>query len=731
MMRWGEWGRMILPVIFMVMSVAFSQETLAQFSGSPDRYVGDIAAILEGDWDDNPSINRLQSAPKRSVEEKVLDFGNDGKWHWIELRGLMSLFGTQYLEVATSQIDSISFLSTCDGKIKDGPWHLNGLTSRGGSDVNQHPLAEGHYPRFPLGGAEHCDEDVIYMGVKSGKKISLPLRVASLEKLREWSFRRDVFFSFYAGIMLVMLLYNLVLYFTVEDRSYLLYVLFLIGVALSQLFLAGYQGVLPGWDGTSWLGIRSVHLVGIFSGVTTILFVNRFLDLARKGPRYYRVFLLLMSFYSVALLFLFIGKLNWAFQTINFVAMAAVLVVPASIHVWKQGQRSALYLLIAFSFFLMTVVMFAASQFSGSPFPFVPQRVTNFAMPVGSIVEVVLLSLALADRINQFKRESAKAREEQLRVSQLNEKITKEQNEDLERNVRQRTEELEERNDRLRATLEELKMAQDQLVQSEKLASIGQLTAGIAHELNNPINFVSSSAQSLRRDFDDVTEILRALVSIESDDDQLHEQVRSLQDRMKQLDMAFTMKEIDELLTGIDDGTSRTSEIVKGLRIFSRMDGDAFVEANLNDLLGSTLVILRSSLKDEVELAVDLASNVPTLSCQPGKLNQVFMNLITNAAQATGKTDLPSEERVVRIRTRVLQQNDQSSIQVAIEDNGIGMSDSVQSQIFDPFFTTKEVGEGTGLGLSIVKGILDDHHASLEVQSAPNQGSTFLITFPL
>ena len=200
---------------------------------------------------------------------------------------------------------------------------------------------------------------------------------------------------------------------------------------------------------------------------------------------------------------------------------------------------------------------------------------------------------------------------------------------------------------------------------------------------------------------------------------------------MKQLDMAFTMKEIDELLTGIDDGTSRTSEIVKGLRIFSRMDGDAFVEANLNDLLGSTLVILRSSLKDEVELAVDLASNVPTLSCQPGKLNQVFMNLITNAAQATGKTDLPPEERVVRIRTRVLQQNDQSSIQVAIEDNGIGMSDSVQSQIFDPFFTTKEVGEGTGLGLSIVKGILDDHHASLEVQSAPNQGSTCLITFPL
>ena len=124
-----------------------------------------------------------------------------------------------------------------------------------------------------------------------------------------------------------------------------------------------------------------------------------------------------------------------------------------------------------------------------------------------------MLSIALADRINQLKRDSAKAREEQLRISQLNEKITREQNEVLEERVSQRTEELEERNDKLQSALEELRLAQDQLVQSEKLASIGQLTAGIAHELNNPINFVSSSAQSLRRDFDDVAEIIQSLQS--------------------------------------------------------------------------------------------------------------------------------------------------------------------------------------------------------------------------
>ena len=184
------------------------------------------------------------------------------------------------------------------------------------------------------------------------------------------------------------------------------------------------------------------------------------------------------------------------------------------------------------------------------------------------------------------------------------------------------------------------------------------------------------------------------------------------------------------MLNGIDDGTARTSEIVKGLRIFSRMDGDASKDANVNDLLESTLVILRSSLKDEVQLQVDLAPNLPEISCQPGKLNQVLMNLITNAAQAAATSANSIEDRHVRIRTRVIQVDGQEQVQVSIEDNGVGMSEEVQAQIFDPFFTTKDVGEGTGLGLSIVKGILDDHHAAVEVQSTEGSGSTFLITFP-
>ena len=709
-----------------ILVVAVMTLPTAEGVASPSsNFMGRHAAVLEGHWRATSTLQELseaQDAPNEAGSTGVLNLGNDGSWHWVRVDIPASTKAGSYLEIATAQTDSIVVIAACN---------RTQLYRREVHGVGHfQSWIDGNYPAFPVPEGD-CEIVSMYLGVQSGKQLSLPIRMSDRGTLRKWSFKRDVFFSFYAGIMLVMLLYNAVLYFTVQDRSYLLYVLFLIGVAGSQLFLAGYQWVLPAWNPTSWWGIRSVHLIGIFSGVTTILFVNQFLDLARRAPRYCRVFNGLMSLYIIAFGCLVLGKLNWAYQVINLVAMAALLVIPASIHVLRQGHRSARFLLIAFSFFILTVVLFAFSQsFAHLGGGMLEQDWVKFAMPVGSIVEVVLLSIALADRINQLKRDSAEAREEQLRISQLNEKITREQNEVLEQRVGQRTEELEERNDRLESALAELRLAQDQLVQSEKLASIGQLTAGIAHELNNPINFVSSSAQSLRRDFDDVAEVIQTLQSWDEEADDLQQRVNELHSRMAEMDLEFTMNEIDELLAGIDDGANRTSEIVKGLRIFSRMDGDANTEANLNDLLESTLVILRSSLREDVALAVDLAPTLPDLPCQPGKLNQVFMNLINNAAQATVKAELDKEARLVRIRTRWVQAEGQECVQVSIEDNGIGMSEEVQAQIFDPFFTTKDVGEGTGLGLSIVKGILDDHHATLQIESTPGQGSHFLITFP-
>lgn len=715
--RCARWG-----VLWAVLSTFVAPQ--ASWAQDPHRYLGKEMRLLA--WQAGqasttlPNLNASGSETCAEVPtlNASLHLGSP-VWHWFEVDLSRFEMQGQWLEVASAMCDSLVCIASCEGSElyrmeahgSGARWHQNG------------PWDGSNYPRFPMPD-QNCPGFKVHLGVKSGKQMVLPVRMERPARLRSYSLGRDLFFAFYGGIMMVMLLYNLVLYFTVKDRSYLLYVLFLIGVAGSQLFLEGYQGVLFGLDSSTWWGMRAVHMMGIFSGTTTILFVIRFLNLKRNAPRYLKLFQTFLWAYVVVVAVTATGRLNLGFLLINVVASAALLAVPAALEVRRAGQKSATFLLVAFTTFLIAVSVFALKEFGILPH----NQWTKYAMPVGSIVEVVLLSIALADRINQLKKESSLAREEQLKVSQLNEKIVRDQNQVLESKVLERTEALESQRDSLEGALKELQMTQDQLVQSEKLASIGQLTAGIAHELNNPINFVSSSAQSLRRDFDDVSAVVAALDQLHGTESELLPQVEALHKMLKEMDLAFTMKEIEELLTGIEDGAQRTAEIVKGLRIFSRMDGDAAIQANINELLESTMVILRSSLNGEASLVLDLSADDTEVSCQPGKLNQVFMNLINNAAQATQSR--PRAEREVTIRTRRIVDEGSAKVQVAIQDNGVGMDDETMAQIFDPFFTTKAVGEGTGLGLSIVKGILDDHHAALDIQSTLGQGSTFLITFP-
>ena len=719
--RWHH--RILQGVCCVAVWCLMGQGGLAQSAGAGDHYLGrHMHAVELASPSANTSFETLEASAKRRLDVDVPTLSNTAEWTWVEVDLTHLDMPGAWLEVSSAMVDSLVVFASCQGQAL---YRMEAHGSGRRWSRAEGALQGSNYPKFPLP-SESCDDLKMYVGVQAGKQLLMPVRVASSSELRAFSLARDLFYAFYVGIMAVMLLYNLVLYFTVRDRSYLLYTLFLIGVAFSQLFLEGYQGILLGLDSTTWLGMRLVHLIGIFSGVTTILFVQRFLHLKRNAPRYHKLFRAFVVAYGGVLAVLLLGFLNLSFSLINAVASVAVLVIPASLEARKQGQKSATFLLIAFTAFLLSVTVFALKEFGVLPHTLW----TRFAMPVGSIVQLVLLSIALADRINQLKKESSKAREEQLRVSQLNERIVKEQNQVLESKVKERTEALESQNESLESALQELKVAQDQLVQNEKLASIGQLTAGIAHELNNPINFVSSSAQSLRRDFEDVSEVMERVLALGPDDPELQSAITALQEKIAALDLGFTMKEIEELLTGIEDGAQRTTAIVKGLRIFSRMDGDEASKANINELLESTSVILRSSFREEASVVLELSPDDTVVMCQPGKLNQVFMNLISNAVQATVMSGKPFAEREVRVRTRRVLQGEVASVQVAIADNGVGMDEDTQAQIFDPFFTTKEVGEGTGLGLSIVKGILDDHRATLELESKPGEGTTFLITFP-
>jgi signal transduction histidine kinase len=272
---------------------------------------------------------------------------------------------------------------------------------------------------------------------------------------------------------------------------------------------------------------------------------------------------------------------------------------------------------------------------------------------------------------------------------------------------------------KLDKAMNELKMAQRQLVQSEKMSSLGLLTAGIAHEINNPINFVSANVNPLRRNLDDVLKILGSYQALASSQN-MQEALAKIHQEEKHLDLAVSVEEIGKLLDGIQEGATRTAEIVQGLRNFSRTDEQALKLADLNQGLDSTLMLLHNKYKERIEIEKDYG-NLPEIECFPGQLNQVFMNILSNAVQAI------HEKGSVYIKTR--QRGEQ--VEVRIKDTGMGMPEDVRKHIFDPFFTTKDVGVGTGLGLSISYGIIEKHNGTIEVESSPGIGTEFIITLPI
>ncbi len=280
-------------------------------------------------------------------------------------------------------------------------------------------------------------------------------------------------------------------------------------------------------------------------------------------------------------------------------------------------------------------------------------------------------------------------------------------------------EELANTNEALHATVADLKEAQEQLVQSEKMASLGQLTAGIAHEINNPINFVTANIQPLKDDMADILKFLDSYEEIISKKGLKNEFIE-IEKIKADADIEFTKKEIHDLLKGIEDGAMRTSEIVKGLKNFSRLDQSIFKKANINDCIESTLTLLHNSYKNRIEVIKDL-DNVPEIECFPGQINQVLMNILSNAIQAI------SEEGSISIKTRL----ENKKVKIFIKDSGAGMTDEIRKKIFDPFFTTKEVGKGTGLGLSISFGIIQKHNGEIEVFSKPGTGTEFIISLPI
>ncbi len=314
------------------------------------------------------------------------------------------------------------------------------------------------------------------------------------------------------------------------------------------------------------------------------------------------------------------------------------------------------------------------------------------------------------------------------------EELLQQTNEKLEVRVQERTADLTKTNQELVATINELKRTQGQLIQAEKMSSLGQLVAGVAHEINNPVNFIHGNLSHVQG----YTESLLNLIYLYQE--QYPNPNPVIQAEIEEIELEFLSDDLGKIVESMKLGTDRIRHIVLSLRNFSRMDESGFKAVDIHEGMDSTLLILQHRLKDKPEYpAINIVRDygrLPLVECYVGQLNQVFMNILANAIDALEETnadrtyqqikDNPSQ---ITISTTMI---DSKWLEIVIADNGDGIPAAIQKQIFNPFFTTKPMGKGTGMGMSISYQIITErHHGRLECISAPNQGAKFVIQIPI
>ncbi|RZJ49212.1 MAG: GHKL domain-containing protein, partial [Flavobacterium sp.] len=663
------------------------------------------------DKNHNLSVNQALKLPFTNYNSDIFNFGIDQSTYWIKLTAKKNI-KKQNLVLWIDQsrlLESYLLIKNQNSQINFIPTFNPFSSSK--SDYTQGKV-------YKLPNAINIG-DIILLKLRSKEVFLAPVSIIDERTLIESFSIRGIVFGFYSGIMSIMFVYNLFLYIIIRDRSYLFYIFYIFFTWSTQVSIQGYSSRYF-WEQFSFIDDYSIilfsNLALLFASLFTISFLNT--KAFSKTAHNLITVLCWLTIINIVILFVFGKNISFLIMQILTVSGTILALSAANFVYFKKHFKPAGYYLVAWSILLLGAILFILKDYDIIPY----NNFTIYLLQIASAVEVTLLSFALADKINFFKKENEVAQVQALNASLENQKLIREQNIVLEQKVKERTEELETTNSTLNITLTNLKDTQSQLVDSEKMAALGQLTAGIAHEINNPINFVTSNIKPLELDINDLKEIISRYEEIDFDGD-VKAQIEEIEGFKKQIDLGFVNNEISSLLSGISEGAKRTAEIIRSLRNFSRVDETDMKPIDLNEGLHSTLVLVKNSMPDNLTVIKDLG-NLPKVECQPGKINQVFMNLVSNAIQAIKTKSDQKEEEFLTIKSWYIDQQ----VKISIKDTGTGMSEETKHRIFEPFFTTKDIGEGTGLGLSIVFSIIEKHKGHIEVNSKIGDGTEFIIT---
>lgn len=705
-------------ILFVSISVVYANQGILKVGSlSGDKYVGSYLQVFQD------STNKLTFGDilKRDswFEQNSSDVPNLGVNNfnnWVKLQFVNETAHNHLiLNISNPSIDRVKLYKIVNGQIDSIEFDING-------DLKERAVDHQFYT-FDLF-VPNNDTVTCYIKVNSVKQLLLPITICAEKPIISEILNFDLSSGFFIGIMLTVLLYNLFIFLGVRDNHYLAFVHYIFWVAVVQVAILGFFPRLIGSPILS--NVKFVAFAGAMSGIASILFIKSFLNTKSLHRRVNWSLNTILIGDLIAIVLLIAGFPGLSYEIINFVAgLGSIVVLIIGFIALKHGNKSAKLFLIAWGIFLGSVIVYVLKDYGVLSY----NKLTFHAVQIGVSIEALLLSFALADKINIYRKEKEESQAKAMKILLENEHLIRMQNIELERKVQERTKDLTTANDSLTATLQHLKDTQSQLVEAEKMASLGQLTAGVAHEINNPINFVTSNVAPLRRDIDMMWEVINEFENLALNSEITNEQKTTWIAQYKQdMDIDYVKEEMEFLLKGMHEGASRTAEIVKSLRVFSRVDEATLKFADINEGVESTMVILNSLVKDKINVHKNYG-DIPVIECYAGKLNQVFLNILSNAIYAIDKKFGESFGGNLEIVTGIYEE--ETSIFIRITDNGIGIPDNVKDKIFEPFFTTKDVGEGTGLGMSIAYKTVEKHNGKIIVESEEGVGTTFNIIIPM
>ncbi len=581
-----------------------------------------------------------------------------------------------------------------------------------------------------------------YLRVQTESAIQVPLKLFTSTGYFIHNQRALLVQGAYFGIIMAMMVYNAFLFLTLREWPYFLYVFFTISYFCFQ---SVYQGFFQQFvSDTVWWQNHSLLVFGFISIFFANLFADSFLQLPASNPPISRILrgIGFVSIPAAALAFSLQSALMVKVM-LAFAMSSSLLIMIAGVKLWLIGHLPARIFTVAWSTLLFSFVLTSINKFGLVPRTFWTENI----MQIGGVLEVVLLSIALGERINHEKHQRilveqrlSSSLEEEVRARTLELHQTMEQLESgntiletQQEKLKSALQEISENHKELEQTYHALQYAQMQLLQAEKMQSVGRLAAGVAHEINTPIQFVGDNGRFILESMADLEKLMRVyervieIVATGEDATDLVKEAKAIAD---EIDLDYLRTEIPQAINQSLEGIDRIANIVRAMKEFSHPGSNEKSPTDLNRAIENTATVCRHEWKYHAELRLDLDPELPLIPCLAGEINQAFLNLIVNAAHTVQYLAKAGslEKGLIQISTQV----EGEYVVVRVRDNGMGIPEAILTKIFEPFFTTKEVGQGTGQGLAIVYStIVDKHGGTIEVESELGKGTTFIISLPI